>query len=180
MTNKITTYTNKRMNPLNASLDDIEIEDIAHALSLMTRGNGHVKYFFSVAQHSINCFKEARARGYSIDVQLASLLHDASESYLSDITRPVKRELNLYREIENKLQSLIYYKYFGRDLTQEEKDQVLDVDNAMLVVELDKLLDTQIESDTHLVIEPDLDFKEMNDVKYEFLEIYKRLNNQIK
>ena len=43
---------------------------------------------------------EAQKRNYSTTVLLATLLHDASESYLSDITRPVKRELDKYRQIE--------------------------------------------------------------------------------
>jgi 5'-deoxynucleotidase YfbR-like HD superfamily hydrolase len=43
--------------------------------------------------------KEAAARGYSERVQLACLLHDASEAYLSDVTRPVKQELPKYLEV---------------------------------------------------------------------------------
>lgn len=53
-----------------------------------------------MGQHCINCAREAKARGYSERVQLACLLHDASEAYLSNVTRPVKRELPKYLEIE--------------------------------------------------------------------------------
>jgi 5'-deoxynucleotidase YfbR-like HD superfamily hydrolase len=73
------------MDPRCASLDQIDERDIAHALSLVCRANGHFPHFFSVAQHSINCMKEAAARGYSTRVQLGCLLHDGSEAYLSDI-----------------------------------------------------------------------------------------------
>ena len=55
--------------------------------------------------------KEAKARDYSEKVQLASLLHDASEAYLSDVTRPVKKELPKYLEIEKPLQDAIWNKY---------------------------------------------------------------------
>ena len=81
----ITTYTGKHFKPVSPDPDLVCIEDIAHALSLICRGNGHVKTFFSVGQHCINCAKEAEARGLSARMVLACLLHDASECYLSDI-----------------------------------------------------------------------------------------------
>ena len=96
----IKTYTGIMFDPLNPNADLINIADIAHALSMLCRANGHFKSFYSVGQHSINCMNEARTRNYSQRVQLACLLHDASEAYLSDITRPVKAELPRYREIE--------------------------------------------------------------------------------
>ena len=80
---------------------DVSLKDIVHALSLLCWGGGHIKYFYSVAQHSINCMKEAR--GWSKRVQLACLLHDASEAYISDIIRPVKIYLFNYLEIENRI-----------------------------------------------------------------------------
>lgn len=100
MSDCILTYTKVSFNPLEAVEEDIRIEDIAHALSLLTRANGHCRHFYSVAQHSIACCREARSRGYSARVQLGCLLHDASESYISDITRPVKINLPEYTEIE--------------------------------------------------------------------------------
>ena len=65
-------------------------------------------------------------------VQLACLLHDASEAYLSDVTRPVKRELPKYLEIEEPLQEAIWQKYLGSALTEEENSQVFRIDDAML------------------------------------------------
>ena len=46
---EITTYTGKLFDPTNPNIDGIDIVDIAHALSLLCRGNGHVKHFYSVA-----------------------------------------------------------------------------------------------------------------------------------
>ena len=63
MSDYITTYTGKHVEPLNPDEELICIEDIAHALSLLCRGNGHVKNFFSVGQHCINCAREGDARG---------------------------------------------------------------------------------------------------------------------
>ena len=64
MSDYITTYTGKHIDPVHPISDLICIEDIAHALSLICRGNGQVKTFFSVGQHCINCAREALARGY--------------------------------------------------------------------------------------------------------------------
>ena len=71
MSDCITTYTGRHINPVNPDPDMICIEDIAHALSLICRGNGHVKTFFSVGQHCINCAREALARGCSDRMELA-------------------------------------------------------------------------------------------------------------
>ena len=79
----ITTYTGEDFTPLSPSENLICIEDIAHALSMMCRANGHFVRFYSVAQHSINCAGEAKARGLSVKVQIACLLHDASEASLA-------------------------------------------------------------------------------------------------
>ena len=53
MSNFITTYTGKHIDPTNPDPEMICIADIAHALSLLCRGNGHVHTFWSVAQHCI-------------------------------------------------------------------------------------------------------------------------------
>lgn len=91
----ITTYTGKHFDPIQPEPGLFDLTDISHALSLLCRGNGHMKHFYSVAQHSIACAEEAKARGYSARVQLGCLLHDASEAYLSDVTRPVKKRPGL-------------------------------------------------------------------------------------
>ena len=81
----ILTYKKIEFYPLNPKIEDIDIEDIAHALSLLCRANGHFKHFYSVGLHSINCASEAISRGYSQNVVLGCLLHDGSEAYLADI-----------------------------------------------------------------------------------------------
>ena len=113
----ITTYTGKHFDPTHPDEELICIEDIAHALSLLCRGNGHVRTFFSVGQHCILCAKEAEARGYSGRLILASLLHDASECYMSDVPRPFKKSLPEYRKQEEALLNIIYQKYLGSGLS---------------------------------------------------------------
>ena len=64
----ITTFTGKHFDPTKPDMAQVDIRDIAHALSLTCQENGHVKTFFSVAQHCINCALEAEARGYSREI----------------------------------------------------------------------------------------------------------------
>ena len=103
----ITTYTGKHFDPMLPDKALIDILDIAHALSLNCRGNGQVKTFYSVGQHCINAAKEAILRGYSHRIILACLLHDAAESYLSDVPRPLKSSMTEYIRTEDHLLSLI-------------------------------------------------------------------------
>ena len=140
----ITTYQKHRVDPIHMDEGLIDISDIAHALSLLCRANGHFPHFYSVGQHSVNCMNEAKARGYSKRVQLGCLLHDASEAYLSDITRPVKPFLQNYMEIEAQLQTKIYRKWLLPDLTEEELRQIRAVDDAMLYAEFLELMGERV------------------------------------
>lgn len=144
MSDYILTYSKVKFYPLELVAEDIKIEDIAHALSLMTRANGHFKHFYSVAQHSINCYKEAKIRGYTKRVQLGCLLHDASESYISYLARPVKKNLAKYFVIQEKLQGLIYEKLWLSDLSTEEINKIIDIDDTMLYYEFIELMDERI------------------------------------
>ncbi|NLM75862.1 MAG: phosphohydrolase [Clostridiaceae bacterium] len=180
MADYILTYTKTRFYPLNPRKEDIKIEDIAHSLSLMTRANGHHKHFFSVAQHAVGCSKEAKCRGYSTRVQLGCLLHDASESYISDITRPVKKNFREYFAIEKKIQSLIYEKYGLGDLSQVEIDQIKSVDDALLYYEFETLMDIKLfEIPPKKVMDHDFSQRDFKEVEQEFLTIFYTLTENI-
>ncbi|MDY5577998.1 MAG: hypothetical protein SPF70_11130 [Lachnospiraceae bacterium] len=140
MSDYITTYSGIHFIPTKPDINAINITDIAHALSLICRGNGHVKTFFSVGQHCIHCALEAEAREYSSRVVLACLLHDASEAYLSDVPRPFKQYLDQYHVFEEKILDVIYEKYLGSTLTSEEQQLVRQIDNDMLYYDLSVLL----------------------------------------
>jgi hypothetical protein len=104
----ISTYRNRHIFPLDPDPSDIDIQDIAHALSNNCRWTGHVKSFYSVAQHSVLVSQIVEPEN-----ALAGLLHDASEAYLSDIARPVKysEPMEGYREIEARLERVINEKF---------------------------------------------------------------------
>ena len=139
----ITTYTGAHFAPTEPDEKEIRIQDIAHALSLLCRGNGHVQQFFSVGQHCLHCAREAQARGFGTRVAMACLLHDASEAYLSDVPRPFKASLPEYRVLENGLLNLIYRKYLGSSLNGMEEKQVKQIDDDMLYYDLKGLLNDE-------------------------------------
>ena len=177
----ITTYTKKHIDPLSPDEALIDIDDIAHALSLLCRANGHFGSFFSVAQHSINCMLEARARGYSERVQLGCLLHDASEAYLSDITRPVKKELTAYREIESRLQNVIFSKWLKPCLSDGELLQISAVDDAMLYNEFKCFMGEELfDKPAELKSSPSFSFAPFGEVENEFRHLFYRLTKSEK
>lgn len=180
MSDCITTFSKVRFNPLNPKKEDILVDDIAHALSLMTRANGHFPEFYSVAQHSIFCCEEALARGYSNRVALACLLHDASEAYMADIIRPVKKHLSEYLEIEKKLQTFIYRNFLGEDLSDEELKLVSFIDNAMLYNEFIHYMDEELNIDkVELLSSPDFKFTNFKEVEDKFKELFYKLVDNI-
>jgi hypothetical protein len=104
----ITTYKGHKFYPLDPDPDDIDIMDIAHALSNSCRWTGHVSQFYSVAQHCVLVSQNCKPEN-----ALGGLLHDATEAYLSDISRPVKysEKMDGYRDIEANLEKVISEKY---------------------------------------------------------------------
>ena len=173
---RIKTFTGIMIDPIHPQSELLRIEDIAHALSMLCRANGHFKVFHSVGQHSINCMKEAQARDYSRRVQLACLLHDGSEAYLSDVTRPVKEELPVYKQIEEPLQNMIWEKWLGSPLTEEEYKQVFDIDDAVLYYEFLTMMDTKLWEETpHLQSQPVFDFIGFAETQQEFLALFRSL-----
>jgi hypothetical protein len=122
--NAIRTYTGLYVNVDNPEPAMFSIIDIAHALSMQPRYGGHLRRYYSVAQHCIECALEV-----PIKDSLAALLHDASEAYLCDIPSPIKKLLPDYHRIENKVMSVIADK-FGFEYPLN--DTVKDVDKYML------------------------------------------------
>lgn len=131
----IETASGKKFDILDPKPEMICIEDIAHALSQVNRFAGHGRFPYPVSQH-------CRLGSYVIEQQYALnfLLHDASESFLGDVARPLKHFTSAgdeYRKLEFKIQGLIY-EVFG--LPQVEPAEVKIVDNAMLYAEKEQIM----------------------------------------
>ena len=175
MSSYITTYTRKHFDPVHPDPERIVIEDIAHALSLLCRGNGHVTTFWSVGQHCICCAKEAAGRGLSDRIVLACLLHDASECYMSDVPRPFKQTMREYICQEETLLSMVYTRYLGTNLTAEEQKQIKEIDDDLLWYDMTKLLDEPQGGEApELHFELDYTVQPFEEVEREYLEIFKK------
>lgn len=180
MSDHIITYSGIKFSPFNPGKENISIDDIAHALSLMTRANGHFPEFYSVAQHCIACCKEAIARGYSNKVVLACLLHDASEAYLSDITRHVKQHLEVYLQAEERLQNLVYSLFLGELPNKQELELVDSVDNAMLYQEfLHYTSEELLNYKSEILFKPDFKFIDFKIVEQEYKDLFGDLRKHI-
>lgn len=131
----IETYTGIMFDILNPTLDMINIADIAHAGSQLCRFTGHTKFHYSIAQHELlGSFVVPKQNA------LEFLLHDAAESYVNDMSRPMKHMTQVgeaYRPVEDKIQSLIRIK-FGLPAIQTPVIHV--VDNQMLMAEKKQLM----------------------------------------
>ena len=174
--NDILTYTGIYMDPFRMTPGQVKIEDIAHALSMMTRANGHIAHFFSIAQHSINCAIEAQERGCSQRVQLACLLHDAAESYIADVPRPVKHRLSGYAELETHALGVVFEAFGIGVLSPDEAVAVSQIDDAMLYHEFDVLKGVAISDERPgLCTEHDFAPHNIEGTERRFLEIFHRL-----
>jgi 5'-deoxynucleotidase YfbR-like HD superfamily hydrolase len=120
-----------KINLTKPDLDQINIEDIANALSKVCRFNGQLKTFYSVAQHSIHV-----AEMVPTHLKLTALLHDASEAYICDVPTPLKKMLgSVYTDIEDTLSEAIGLK-FGVELVNLDP-LIKQADRIMVVSERD-------------------------------------------
>jgi hypothetical protein len=128
----IRTFSGIFVNVFDLTPEMICIEDIAHALSHQCRFGGHLPKFYSVAQHSVLCCMLVEEQH-----KLAALMHDASEAYLLDVPRPIKKKLANYKEIEDVLMNVIAKK-FGFLWPMHE--QVAKADETMLLKEWEEIM----------------------------------------
>ena len=106
----------RRLDLLDPSALDVEIEDIAHGLARVARWNGQTKgaHIFSVAQHSLLVEALARAKVRRLDRngRLAVLLHDAPEYVIGDMISPFKAVIgDSYKAVEHRLLAVIHLRF---------------------------------------------------------------------
>jgi 5'-deoxynucleotidase YfbR-like HD superfamily hydrolase len=106
----------RRLDLLDPSPLDIEIEDIAHGLARVARWNGQTKgaHAFSVAQHCVlveRIVAELRPKADK-SLRLAALLHDAAEYVIGDLISPFKAAVGLdYKAFEKRLARAIHMRF---------------------------------------------------------------------
>lgn len=135
----IQTHSGRRYNLQAPRLDDVFIDDIAHALAHQCRFAGQCARFYSVAEHSVHV-----SRLVPPQHQLAGLLHDATEAYLHDLTRPLKQLIPAYRALEDTAWFVIAAKF---NLDFDLPQCVKDADATMVFVERRALFPNRVEAD---------------------------------
>lgn len=133
-------YSGRRFWLEDPRPEDIDINDIAHALSMVNRYNGHTHFPYSVAQHSVLV-------SYLVpsEYMLAALLHDASEAYIHDIIRPLKLLIeDRYGPIEEAVMRAIALK-FGFPLRDSAcQHHIKKADNVLLATEIRDLTPSRV------------------------------------
>lgn len=106
--------------------------DFAHSLAMIPRFNGHTRFPYSVAEHSIRA-------SYLVPEEKAfeALMHDVSEAYVCDIPTPLKKLLPDYQKIQKRVEIAIAIQ-FGLPL--EMSPEVKLVDTRLLISEKEKYL----------------------------------------
>ena len=119
---------------------DLDLGDIARALANLCRYTGLCSDFYSVAEHSVHCAELARRDRQPVEVQRAVLMHDATEAYLGDVSRPLKRLLPDYKALERRMAEAVAER-FGLPGADDRKtheivkiydDEMLGHENAQL------------------------------------------------
>jgi hypothetical protein len=104
--NTIQTYGGTYFDLTEPGRSEIDIQDIAVALSNTCRYGGHTVDFYSVAQHSV-----LASRLVPHEDALAALMHDAAEAYTGDVVKPLKRLLPEFAAIETRIEAAIARKF---------------------------------------------------------------------
>ena len=128
-------YSGGVFHILDPQQDEIHIKDIGHSLAMQCRFTGHVRNFYSVAEHCV-------LGSYLVPEEdaLWFLLHDSSEAFIADINRPLKHFTGVgaaYLPVESVIMKAVCRKFH---LPLEEPASIKPADNAMLFTEKEQLL----------------------------------------
>ncbi len=127
------TSSGRKVDLLQPRAKDVQIEDIAHALSHICRWGGHTNRFYSVAEHCIMV-------SHMCSDPRWGLLHDAPEAYLGDVVTPLKRFLDFYQRCEESWMRAIAEKF---ELPCTLPGDLAACDDFAALVEAETLIPTE-------------------------------------
>jgi len=131
----IETYSGKEFRPQDPRWQDVDIMDIAHALSNKCRYSGHTSSFYSVAQHSVIVSLLVPS-----EFAMTALLHDAAEAYFPDIPYPLRNIMEPLEWIEDGIHKAIAKRF---NLTYPWAEEIEDVDRNITADEAWNLMHTK-------------------------------------
>ena len=182
----------RRLDLLDPSPLDIEIEDIAHGLARVARWNGQTKgdHAYSVAEHSVLVESLTAQFEPNLDRhwRLAALLHDASEYVVGDMISPFKAALGLdYKEFENRLTRAVHMRFsIPLDVPEKIEKLIKRADKASAFFEATQLAGFEHEEAAKIFGRPkglksgannyvELNPLSVNDAKAQFLKRFEVL-----
>lgn len=139
------TATGKQFWPLDPRPEEVDIVDIAHGLAHICRYGGHCARFYSVAEHSVYV-----SQALPPALRLYGLLHDASEAYLGDVIRPLKRFIPGYHDLEEAVMVAVCQQI---GIHYPMPPQVKEIDDCILHDEMQQIMEPS-PADWRLVGEP--------------------------
>lgn len=159
----VRTVSGRYVSVLDPSIDDIDLLDIAHGLSMVCRYGGHVAAHYSVAEHSLNVAAQLQRMYQEPELTIAGLMHDASEAYIGDMVRPLKHstQLEAFRTVEHRLEQVIGAKF---NLRFAADPRIKQIDNEILPWEMAMIRDSKVRVAPHVA-----------DVRYAFIEMAREL-----
>lgn len=175
------THSGIQFFPLDPIIEHIHIQDIAHALSNICRYGGHTSRFYSVAEHSIHVTKASMVL-YPKDtaLHLWLLLHDATEAYILDVVKPLKKHLVGYEDIESNLEKAVQ-KRFNLGPKPEEIIRFFDdsiIWNEKEAVMANSVFEWNMKEGPLNCVEISKRQVKRKRVKKEFLRLFEELINQ--
>lgn len=131
----ILTYSGLNFLLHGESINAFRLEDIAHSLSMQCRYTGHVKRFYSVAEHCVLMSRHVTDLGFKI----MALYHDAVETYVGDLASPMKQCLPDYKKIEEDIERRLFM-WLGYSVPPYVKKLIKVLDIRIMLRERDVLL----------------------------------------
>jgi len=186
----IETHTGRRFFLRDPDPADVNVEDIAHALSHLCRYTGHCSQFYSVAEHSVilcNAYmlahplepgQEAVSREH-LQGAMDVLMHDAAEAYVGDVARPLKQLVPDYRVIEAGVERAVAT---AMGLTYPHPAFVKELDTRIMVDERAQVMARTAHDWSTDGLEPlgaQVRFLAPHLAKSTFLYFWKRLRNDL-
>lgn len=128
----IQVYNGDQAWPLDMERTKIDIEDIAHALSMKVRFTGHCTKPYSIAQHCVHVMELV-----PVEDRREALMHDAAEYVLPDVATPIKPALPGFKALEKQVEAAIAKRF---NLRFPNPPSIKMADNAMVLFERQRLM----------------------------------------